>query len=224
MHPTYVLTHGLWSDGSCWSDVITSLARSGRSAIAAQLPLENFTGDVDALRRTITSIPGPVVVAGWSYGGAVMSQAVTGLPNVQSLVYVAAFAPAVGESVQDISGRRAGGALGQAVRVVGDTHLIIDPDQYGAVMAEGADPDRITVAAAVQKHVRMGLDASPLEQAAWPDLPTHFLVAERDEALPAETQRELAARMNATVQSIDGPHALMLTHPEEVAAALLAAA
>lgn len=226
MSATFVLVHGLWSDASIWGDVIHELGEGGSEAVGVQLSLDSFEDDVAAVRRVLVDVGGPVVLVGWSYGGAVITEAATGADNVRSLAYVAAFAPDAGESVRSLASRRPSAALGQHIRVLDGTHTLIDRAHYAEVMAggaAGAAAARARVAAAVQKTPRLGIDTAPVTHPAWKTLPTHYLVADRDLAVPAETQLELAERMGAVTERIDAPHAVMLTHPAEVARFLLAA-
>ena len=216
---TIVLVHGLWSDGSSWSKVITVLRALGHDPVAAQLSLETFDDDVASVRRTLATVAGPVLLAGWSYGGAVIGEAARGIESVKALAYVAAFAPAEGESVSGLS-RRHPGSLIPAHVVVADGYTYIDREHFGDVMGPDSSDEYFGVAAAVQRLMRIGLDRANVARPAWLDLPSHYLLTTLDRAVPPALQREMAERMGATVTEIDAGHAPVLSRPREVAAFL----
>ncbi|ALE91418.1 hypothetical protein AOC05_02065 [Arthrobacter alpinus] len=213
---TIVLVHGLWSDGSSWAAVITELASLGHHPVAAQLALESMGDDVASVRRTLATVTGPVLLVGWSYGGAVIGEAARDVPAVKALAYVAAFAPAEGESVSELS-RRHPGSLIPAHVMVSDGYTYIHRDHFGEVIAADAPAGAIAIAAAVQRLVRIGLDRARAGRPAWLDLPSHYLLATQDCAVPPVLQHEMAQRMGATVTWIDSSHAPMLSRPREVA-------
>ncbi len=213
---TIVLVHGLWSDGSSWAHVITELRAMGHHPVAAQLDLETFDGDVAAVRRTLTTVAEPVLLVGWSYGGAVIGQAARDHPQVKALAYVAAFAPAEGESVSGVS-RRHPGSLIPAHVVVAGGYTFIDRDHFGQVMAADAPAGAIAIAAATQRMMRIGLDRVPVGPPAWLELPAYYLLTTADQAVPPVLQREMAQRMGATVTELESSHSPHLSHPHEVA-------
>lgn len=213
---TIVLVHGLWSDGSSWAPVMTELRAMGHAPVAAQLALESMADDVTSVRRTLATVTGPVLLVGWSYGGAVIGEAAVGTSNVRALAYVAAFAPAEGESVSGLSRKYPGSLIPAHVVVAGD-HSYMARDHFGEVMAHDAPSDLIALAAATQKFVRIGLDRVIVGRPAWLDLPSYYLVASEDRAVPPVLQREMAERMGATVTEIASSHAPLLSHPREVA-------
>ena len=217
---TIVLVHGLWADGSCWSETITELQRLGHQPVAAQLPLESLDDDVAAVRRTLSTVDGSVLLAGWSYGGAVITNAAHGQDNVKALAYIAAFAPDEGESVRDIAHRNPGSVLVEHLRVTEDGHSYIDRPSYGTVIAADAPVERTALAGAVQKSARLGIDGAPSGAPAWRDLPSHYLVATEDRVLPAATQHELAARAGAETTEWATGHGPMYARPKELAAYL----
>ncbi|WP_449372026.1 alpha/beta fold hydrolase [Arthrobacter psychrolactophilus] len=150
------------------------------------------------------------------YGGAVIGEVAVGASNVQALAYVAAFAPAEGESVSGLSRKYPGSSIPAHVVVTGD-HTYMARDHFGEVLAADAPADLIALAAATQKFVRIGLDRVKVGKPAWLDLPTFYLVASEDKAVPPVLQREMAGRMGATVTEIASSHAPLLSHPREVA-------
>ncbi|HKS47471.1 MAG TPA: alpha/beta hydrolase [Amycolatopsis sp.] len=215
-----ILVHGLWSDGSCWSETITELRKLGHEPVAAQLSLESLEHDVAAVRRTLSTVDGPVLLVGWSYGGAVITNAAHGQDKVRALSYIAAFMPDESESVSDIARRRPGSVLPEHLRVTEDGHSYIDRPAYGATMAADAPAERTALASAVQKFARLGIDGSPSGTPAWRELPSHYLVASEDRALPAATQHELAARAGAETTEWATGHGPMYARPKELAAYL----
>ncbi|MGB9035711.1 MAG: alpha/beta hydrolase [Paeniglutamicibacter sp.] len=210
------LVHGLWSDGSAWLRVIAELRALGHDPVAAQLGLESFDDDVASVRRTLATVGAPVLLAGWSYGGAVIGEAARGARNVGALAYVAAFAPAEGESVSRLSRLHPGSMIPQHVVVAGN-HTYIDRAHFGEVMAGELSSEDAALGAAVQKLTRIGLDKATVGRPAWLDLPAHYLVATADRAVPPTLQREMAERMGAAVTEIDSGHAPLLSRPREVA-------
>lgn len=213
---TIVLVHGLWSDGSSWAKVMTELRALGHEPVAAQLGLETMADDVASVRRVLATVSGPVLLVGWSYGGAVIGEAARNSTAVKALAYVAAFAPAEGESVSELSRRNPGTLLGQHVVVAGD-YTYIQREHFGAVMAADALPADSANMAAAQRMVRIGLDRVKVGPPSWHELPSHYLVATLDQVVPAEFQREMALRMGATVAEIATGHAPLVSRPFEVA-------
>ncbi len=211
-----VLVHGLWFDGSAWLPVIAELRAMGHDPVAAQLGLETFDADVSSVRRTLATVAGPVLLAGWSYGGAVVGEAARDAGNVKALAYVAGFAPAEGESVSGLSRRHPGSLIPQHV-LIADGYTYLDRAHFGEVIAAELPPESASIAAAVQKLTRIGLDRVPVGRPAWLDLPSHYLLTTHDAAVPPALQREMAARMGAVVTGIDSSHAPMLVRPRDVA-------
>lgn len=211
-----VLVHGLWSDGSSWAKVITELRAMGHTPVAAQLSLESFEQDIASVRRTLATVAGPVLLVGWSYGGAVIGEAARGVRAVQALAYVAAFAPEEGESVSGLSRKYPGSLIPQHVVVAGD-YTYLDREHFGAVMAADAPPEVVDIAAATQRMVRIGLDRVKVGPPAWLDLPAHYLLTTQDRCVPPVLQRDMAQRMGAVVSEIESSHAPVLSHPRAVA-------
>ncbi|MFA7769080.1 alpha/beta fold hydrolase [Streptomyces sp. NRRL S-448] len=217
---TIVLVHGLWADGSAWSETITELRALGHEPVAAQLPLESMEDDIAAVRRVLSTVDGPVLLVGWSYGGAVTTNAAVGQDKVKALSYVAAFTPDEGESVSDIAHRNPGSLIRENIKVTEDGHSYIDRPAYGKVVAADAPAERTALAAAVQKFPRLGIDSAPSGPPAWRNLPSHYLIATQDNALPAATQRELADRIDAKATAWDTGHGPMYARPTDLAAYL----
>src|SRR4029077_18767170 len=150
--PTIVLVHGAFADGSSWSKVIPMLQRDGYNVIAVQNPLTSLDADVETTKRALAMQTGPVVLVGHSYGGAVITQAAAGNANVKALVYVAAFAPEVGEPIGAF-GQQYPAPLGAALKQDPSGFLYIDPVKFHEVFAADLPVAESNVAAAVQKPI-----------------------------------------------------------------------
>jgi len=214
--PTIVLVHGAFADGSSWSKVIPILQRDGYKVVAVQNPLTSLAADVETTKRAIAMQTGPVVLVGHSYGGAVITQAAAGIPNVKALVYVAAFAPEVGEPI---------GAFGQqyptelATALIPDPSgfLYIDPAKFHAVFAADVAVAETNVAAATQKPIIGSVFGVAPDQAAWKTIPSWYIVAQDDKAINPDAERFYAKRMNAKVTEVKSSHVPFLSHPAVVA-------
>ncbi|MFJ3955830.1 alpha/beta fold hydrolase [Streptomyces libani] len=218
-----VLVHGLWSDGSSWSEVIPFLHDAGHRVTAVQLLLTSLADDVAATRRVLERMSGPVVLAGWSYGGTVITNVVVEPSNVAALVYVAAFAPDKGESSFQIL-QNFGATVGEAVQPDEDGLCRLDPDRYREVFAADVPVVRTNVLAAVQKPSALTCLENPSGEPAWRSVRSWYQVAEEDQALPPVAQRFMAERMGAVTTSVPSSHASTLSHAEEVADLITSAA
>ena len=209
-----VLVHGAWADGSSWSKVVERLKARGISAVAAPLPLTSLHDDVAALNRTLERIDGPVVLAGHAYAGAVIGS--TRADNVKALVYVAALAPAEGETVGDVFYR--GDAHPLAPKLSPDQHgLIWLPEEaFAAAFAQNATAQELTVLGAVQRPISVSCIGEPVGRPLWTDRPSWFLTAEQDRMISPDTQHFMAQRMKARVHSHQVDHTPIVTAPDVV--------
>lgn len=209
-----VLVHGAWADGSSWSKVVERLKARGINAVAAPLPLTSLHDDVAALNRTLERIDGPVVLAGHAYAGAVIGS--TRADTVKALVYVAALAPAEGETVGDVFYR--GEAHPLAPRLSPDQHgLIWLPEEaFAAAFAQNATAQELTVLGAVQRPISVSCIGEPVGRTLWTDRPSWFLTAEQDRMISPDTQHFMAQRMNARVHSHQVGHTPIVTAPDVV--------
>jgi pimeloyl-ACP methyl ester carboxylesterase len=209
-----VLVHGAWADGSSWSKIITRLAADGVGVSAAPLPLTTFQDDVAALDRALERTPGPVVLAGHAYAGAVI--AATRSQKVAALVYIAALAPDEGETVADVFTR--GEPHPQAPKLAPDEHgLIYLPDTaFAAAFAQNATAEELAVLAAVQRPISPACITVAVPRPLWKDRPAWFLVAEQDRMIVQENQRFMADRMRARVHAHAVDHTPMVTAPAAV--------
>jgi pimeloyl-ACP methyl ester carboxylesterase len=219
---TIVLVHGAWADGSCWSNIILPLGKEGLKVTCAPIPLTSLTEDIAALQRVIGRTSGPVLLAGHAYAGAVIAGAKE--DRVKSLVYVAALAPAEGETVADVFYR--------AQPHPEAPHL--EPDAYGFIwMPEGffgravahkTSPEQATILQAVQRPIAVKCIREKAPAPAWKTKPSWFLLAEEDRMIAAETQGYMANRMGAKTRTHHVDHSPMYTSPEVVVSVILEAA
>jgi len=222
--PNIVLIHGAWADGSSWSEVIPRLQAEGYDVVAPQLPERSLADDVARVRQVLARIEGPVLLAGHSYGGQVMTALGTDTPNVVGLVYIAAFGLDEGESIAALGGD---GPPTPAL-----AHLDFDAlgfvwlpeDDFVGHFAGDIDPVKARAMYAVQQPIHSSTLTDVMTTPAWKSLPTWFLVATADEAIPPDAERLFAQRMGATTIEVDSGHVAMVSHPEETAELILQAA
>ncbi len=214
-HPNIVLVHGAWADGSCWSAVIERLQSDGFNVTAPQFPETSLADDVARLRQVLARQSGPTVIAGHSYGGQIMTALGTDAPNAVALVYIAAFGLDEGESI--------GGLLAQGAPTPALANLSIDDkgfawlpeDDFVNHFAGDIDPATARVMFAVQQPLHASTLNDVMGTPAWKGLPTHYLVATGDEAIPPDAERGFAQRMGATTVEVDSGHVAMVSHPAE---------
>ncbi len=214
--PTIVLVHGAFADGSSWSKVIPILQHDGYTVIAVQNPLTSLDADVETTKRALAMQTGPVVLVGHSYGGAVITQAAAGNANVKALVYVAAFAPEVGEPIGAF-GQQYPAPLGAALKQDPSGFLYIDPVKFHEVFAADLPVAETNVAAAVQKPIIGSVFGASVTEAAWKTIPSWYLVSQDDKAINPDLERFYAKRMKAKTTEVKASHVAFLSHPAVVA-------
>jgi pimeloyl-ACP methyl ester carboxylesterase len=219
---TVVLVHGAWADGSCWHKVILPLKRQGLNVTCAPIPLTSLTDDIAALQRVLERTPGPVVLAGHAYGGAVIAGA--DHDRVKSLVYLAALAPDKGETVADVFYRAAPHPA--APHLAPDEHGVIwmPEDGFSQAVAHKVEQDEATIMSAVQRPISVKCIQEKAPTPAWKTKPSWFFLAEEDRMISPETQRFMAGRMNANIRPHQVDHSPMLTAPDLVVEVILEAA
>ncbi|MEU1081716.1 alpha/beta hydrolase [Streptomyces sp. NPDC005908] len=222
--PTVVLVHGAFADSSSWNGVVERLKKDGYPVVAPANPLRGLTSDADYVRSFLKSVKGPVVLAGHSYGGAVISKAAEGEPNVEALVYIAAFAPDKGESALELSNKYPGSTLGPTLNTVpfplpdGGTgnDLYIKADKFHQQFAADV-PSRISdLMAATQRPVAASALEEPATGAAWKTVPSWNLVTTQDLNIPAAAQRFMAQRAHSHTTEIKASHAVTVSRPDAV--------
>ena len=197
--PNIVLVHGAWADGSCWSGVIERLQAGGYHVTAPQFPESSLAADVARLRQVLDRQDGPTIAVGHSYGGQIMTALGTDAPNVVGLVYIAAFGLDEGESI--------GALLTQGPPTPALAHLDIDKlgfawlpeDDFVSHFAADVDPAQARVMFAVQQALAASTLQDVMGVPAWKSLPSWYLVAQNDEAIPPDAERLFASRMGALI-------------------------
>jgi pimeloyl-ACP methyl ester carboxylesterase len=214
--PNIVLVHGAWADGSSWSAVIERLQADGYTVTAPQFPMTALAADVARLRQVLARQTGPTLVAGHSYGGQIITALGTDAPNVVGLVYIAGFGLDQGESI--------GALLAQGPPTPALAHLDIDQqgfawlpeDDFVHHFAADVDPVKAKVMYAVQQPLSAAALGDVMGVPAWKALPTWFMVADGDQAIPPDAERLFAKRMGATTVEITTNHVAMVSHPDDV--------
>lgn len=230
--PTVVLVHGAFADSSGWNAVTERLQKQGYTVLAASNPLRGLASDAEYVRSILATIDGPIVLVGHSYGGAVITNAATGNPNVKSLVYVAAYALDEGERLIDAN-ELGGGHSELAEHLVirpypgapeGDADGYIDPAHFSELFAADLPPKQVATLAASQRPAALSALFTPSGEPAWKTIPSWFLVASQDHTIPPEAERAMAARAGATTVEIDSSHVAMMSHPDVVTQLIVDAA
>jgi len=234
--PTVVLVHGAWADGSSWAAVTAQLQRQGFTVRVPANPLRGVSSDAQYLRDYLATIPGPIVLVGHSYGGMVITNAATGNANVRALVYVNAFLPEKGETVEQLNSAQPGSALDPNTAIdavpfrdtsgnVADVDLYVKPALFPAIFAAGVPAEKAAVLAASQRPFALSAltEASP-DVPAWQTIPSWSLIGTADRVLPPAEQQVMATRAHAQVVKIRAPHLSMVTDPATVSALITTAA
>jgi pimeloyl-ACP methyl ester carboxylesterase len=222
--PNIVLVHGAFADGASWSAVIERLQADGYHVTAPQFPMTALADDVARLRQVLDLQDGATIVAGHSYGGQIMTALGTDAPNVAGLVYIAAFGLDQGESL--------GALLSQGPLPPAFTHMFTDKQGFGWSSeddfvnhaAADVDPVKAKVMYAAQQALATSAFGDVMGVPAWKTLPSWYLIATDDQAIPPDAERMFAARMGATSIEIPSSHVAIVSHPDEVAQLIKTAA
>src|SRR5256712_13350626 len=216
--PTIVLVHGAWADASGWYDVTLALQARGYRVVAVQNSLFSYAKDIETTKRVLDAQQGPLVVVGHSYGGAVITAAAAGNPNVKSLVYVAAFAPDSNEAIGALLQRYPDLGLGKALAPDSAGFLYIDAAKYPEVFANGLPPTQARAFAAAQKPIAGSALGEPLTlPPAWKTLPSWDVVGAQDGGINPAPQRFLAKRVNARVNELPAGHLVFISRAQAIA-------
>jgi pimeloyl-ACP methyl ester carboxylesterase len=219
-----VLVHGGFVDGSGWQKVYNILKKDGYEVTAVQNPTISLSDDVAVTRRAIAATTHPVILVGHSYGGVVITEAGND-PRVKALVYIAAFAPDAGESVNTLIANPPPGAASPPILPPKDGFLFLDRTKFAASFAGDVAP--ADAAYMADSQVPWGIDAlaGAVSTPAWKSKPSWYLVSTEDRMIPPDAQRMMAKRAGATVSEAKGAsHSVFISQPEAVAKAIEAAA
>lgn len=224
--PTVVIVHGAFADASGFSEVIANLQRRGYTVLAPANPLRGLKSDADYVKTFLGTLTGPIVLVGHSYGGAVITNAATGNPNVKALVYISAYALKEGESAAQANELGGGPAPLLAQHLVlrpfpgaaaGDADVTIDPAYFRPVFAADLPRRETAVMAATQRPVTyfaLGAESGP---PAWKTIPSFYVVSRHDNAIPPAAERAMAKRAGARTIELNSSHVAMTSHPHAVA-------
>jgi pimeloyl-ACP methyl ester carboxylesterase len=223
--PTVVLVHGAFADASSFSQVIPELLADGTKVLAPAVPNRSLAGDAAYIASVVRQIPGPVLLVGHSYGGAVIT--VAGIEeNVVGLVYLAGYALDEGESLGELQGRFPDSPLAQALvytpfPVAGSdepgTDVSVDIEQFPSIFAADVDQDLAKILAVSQRPLAGAAFGEPASAAAWKTKPAWGTVSAADQTINPDVERFGYERASMKVTEIDSSHLVMLAHPKRVA-------
>jgi pimeloyl-ACP methyl ester carboxylesterase len=231
--PTVVLVHGGWDNSTGWNAVVEELQKRGYPVVAPANPLRGLASDADYVSSVLDTIEGPVVLVGHSYGGAVITNAAVGHANVEALVYIAGFAPDEGESLAQLVTMNPGSEIGPPTLITRPYPLADGGEGVGLYLtregvrtAFAADvPGRVADQMhATQRPFSEAAFASASGAPAWNTIPSWYLVAVQDRAIPPATQRFMAERAGAHVSEVRASHVPQISRPNETVRVIVEAA
>ena len=227
--PSVVLVHGAWADTSSWSSVIKHLQDEGFTAYAFANPLRGLASDSAYLASFLSTISGPIILVGHSYGGAVITNAATGNSNVKALIYIDAFAPDNGESLGSLSsvppppGQPASCLSGDPTQIFNfvplpnqDVDLYVKQSLFPSCFANDLSPDKGAVLAATQRPLTFSTFTDKSGAPAWKTIPSWYLIGTIDNVIPPFAQMFMAQRIGAHITEVRGSHLVMISRPEAV--------
>lgn len=220
--PTVVFVHGAFADSSGWAGVISLLQADGIPMIAAANPLRGIANDAAYVASVVSAVPGPVLLVGHSYGGAVITNAGTIATNVVGLVYVGAFALDEGETglgaLSEFPPTSLGAALRPANADMENPDLIIDPAQFHKIFAADLPAELVAPMAVSQRPVLGSAFGEPSGVPAWKTLPSWFAIPTLDDVVGTEAERHFAERAGSVTIELEGAsHAVMISQPQAIA-------
>jgi pimeloyl-ACP methyl ester carboxylesterase len=229
---TIVLVHGAFADASGFAGLIGDLEASGHTVVAPPNPLRSLLTDADAIARVVGAIDGPVVLAGHSYGGAVISQASAGLSNVEALVYLAAFALDVGENCVGVQEPFPAPLLAteneptpyDAVGSPGGPELYVKKERFREVFCGDSSEEAAAVMYATQRPLAVASLTQNATAAGWKSIPSWFVVSDHDNSISPKAEEFFAERMGATTSHLDGSHTAFIPQHARVAEVIRQAA
>jgi pimeloyl-ACP methyl ester carboxylesterase len=226
--PTIVLVHGAWADASSWNSVIAPLLGAGYAVYAPPNPLRGLALDAATIATFVKSIPGPVILVGHSYGGAVISVASPTDPNVRALVYVDAFIPDEGESPLGLLASYPPPPKDLFTVVPfaagGDADVYLTQKYYGLVFASDVPVAKAAIMATTQRPLtNIALNEKAPAAEGWKTIPSWYVVGDADNVIPPPLQMMMAQRAKARITHVKGSHPSMIQHPEATVSAIIAA-
>ena len=214
--PSVALVHGAFVDGSGWRAVYDLLRADGINVAVVQNPTVSLEGDVAATKQILDEISGPVVLVGHSYGGVVVTETGTD-PRVAAVVYIAAFAPDKGESVNTLIADPPPGAPVPPILPPRDGNLFLDRNKFAASFAGDLPAADAQFMADSQVPWGVGALSGAVSEPAWRVKPSWYLVATDDRMIPPPAQRAMAERAGSTAVEVPGSHSVYLSQPAAVA-------
>jgi pimeloyl-ACP methyl ester carboxylesterase len=217
-----VLAHGLFADGSCWTEVISRLQAAGLNATAVQNPLTTLPEAVASVQRVLDRQDGPTVLVGHSFSGMLVTEAGVH-PKVSSLVYVAARAPDAGEDYTALAKTYPTPPASSGIVFDGDEGRLTE-EAFLRDFAGDLPEAKAKVLYAVQEPFHKALLTGKTSQAAWRSKPSWYAVSTEDRTINPDLERFMAKRMGATTIELKSSHLSLISHPDEIAALILDAA
>src|ERR1035438_3672017 len=219
--PTIVLEHGAWADGSSWSGVVTRLQKDGYTVDVPPNPLRGPDSDSAYLASYLATVTGPVVLVGHSYGGFVITNAATGDQNVKALVYVDAYIPAQGDTINSLTAQFPGSqitpaALNFVPSPGGITDVYIKPSLFRGILANDLPASQAAELAATQRPIAATALTEVSGPPAWTTIPSWAVIGTADHPTPPAAQAFMASRAHATVTKINASHLSLISQPGEV--------
>jgi pimeloyl-ACP methyl ester carboxylesterase len=231
--PTVVLVHGAWADASGWSGVVRQLQAHDFRVTTFANPLRSLSGDAAYLREYLESLSGPIVLVGHSYGGAVITNAATGNPNVEALVYVDAFAPDEGQTAFDLAGPESALAVADPTTVfdlvpptlppTATSDLYLKPSTFLSAFANGVQVKEAAVLAVTQRPATLGALTGPSGAPAWRTIPSWYLIGTEDQIIPPSAQRSMAEHAGSSISEFRAGHLGFISDPKAVTDVILQA-
>ena len=212
-----VLVHGGFVDGSGWRGVYDILKRDGHNVSIVQNPTMTLSDDVAATKRVIAAQDGPVTLVGHSYGGAVITEAGND-PKVANLVYICAFAPDQGESVNDLINRAPADAPAPPILPPTEGYLSLDKGKFAQSFAGDVDADAAAFMADSQVPWGVNALSETIDDPAWKNKPSWYLRTSQDRMIPPEMQQFMCERAGSTATEVDSSHSVYVSKPDAVAA------
>ncbi|MCW2985440.1 MAG: alpha/beta hydrolase [Conexibacter sp.] len=232
--PTIVLVHGAWADGSSWAGEVGRLQRAGYTVDVPANPLRGLASDTAYLASYLKSVSGPIVLAGHSYGGAVITGAATGDAAVKALVYVDAYIPDQGESILQLTGAKPGSAFADPAKAfnlipyaggpAGDVDLYIKPSVFHQDFAADLSARQAATLAATQRPLAASVLQAPAGPPAWKTIRAFSIFGSQDRVLPPAEQVAMARRAHAPITRVKGSHLALVSKPDAVTSVIERAA